>query len=225
MRSTDVLISPSQRKRHSPPLFHFSGTYQKDRFPSSATAGGIPEDGSDAHPEGVKGILSPAMDILVSSSAEAPSNHLEDPSTAANENVKCWLSDLKSEGGFTVPEAVFLKAERENLKVRKVVTKKLSRLLKNIYRTAVAKPFSSVPKCDSPTSRYSAQTPRKNKPKGYILGSHSAVGICAMQGTHSRSYAGNDSKKTLYISCMTAYPAKFANAVDFAVEDEEGYGF
>jgi len=48
--------------------FWQTGAYQKHHFSNGAAEGGIVEDGVKAHPEGVKETLSPAMDILVSSS-------------------------------------------------------------------------------------------------------------------------------------------------------------
>ena len=48
--------------------FWRTGQYQKHPVHGKAAEGGLPADGVNAQPEGVKGTYSPAMDILVSSS-------------------------------------------------------------------------------------------------------------------------------------------------------------
>jgi threonine synthase len=55
--------------------FWKTGRYEKKPVPETEAQGGIAQDGSKAHEDGVRETLSPAMDILVSSRAPYSNTH------------------------------------------------------------------------------------------------------------------------------------------------------
>jgi threonine synthase len=55
---------------------------------------------------------------------------------------------------------------------------------------------------------------------GYVLDPHSAVGVTAAERSISRA-----GEKIPHISLATAHPAKFAAAVELALQHEEGFDF
>lgn len=98
--------------------FWKTGYYEKHAVHGREAEGGLVDDGVKAHEAGVKETLAPAMDILVSSNFErllwflayqtseaGETNHRR---MQAGDKVKYWLSQLKSEGGFSVNSEIDL---------------------------------------------------------------------------------------------------------------------
>lgn len=182
--------------------FWKSGRYEKQKAKGEEAEGGLVEDGVEAKEDGVKGTLSPAMDILVSSNFERLLWFLayEFASTAgmndewnkkqAGQEVSAWLKDLKTKGGFGVHEDV-IKAARRSFESERVSDPETVETIKTIHKTV-----------------------------DYILDPHSAVGVAASLRSIER--AGTE---VPHISLSTAHPAKFANAVEMALKDEPGFNF
>ena len=62
-------------------------------------------------------------------------------------------------------------------------------------------------------------SPKSSKTGGYVLDPHTAVGIAASLRSIKRNPGAH------HISLSTAHPAKFADAVDLALKDQDGYSF
>ncbi|PWY92658.1 threonine synthase [Aspergillus heteromorphus CBS 117.55] len=169
----------------------------------------------DSKGAGVKETHSPAMDILVSSNFERLLWFLafqtSDASTAdeqrkqACESVSSWLNQLKTEGGFNVPKAVFEGAQAE-FESERVSNDETIAQLRSTYQT-------SFPSNLGPGSAKSSKT------GGYILDPHTAIGVAASLRSIERNPGVS------HISLSTAHPAKFASAVDLALTGEDGYDF
>lgn len=185
-------------------LYRFWKTGRYDKKPVSiATAGGgLPADGVKADPSGVKGTLSPAMDILVSSNFErllwflalefASEAGMDDEwnKRQAGQEVGAWLKELKTSGGFGVYKAVHLSASR-GFESERVDDAQTVATIKDFYARL-----------------------------GYILDPHSAVGVAAALRSVARAGAG-----VPHVALATAHPAKFSHAVDLALTGAEGYDF
>ena len=191
--------------------FWKTGHYEKKAVHGVAAEGGIAADGAKAHEEGVKETLSPAMDILVSSNferllwflayefAEEAGMDVEWTKKQAGQEVEMWLKQLKSEGGFGV-HADVLQAAKKDFESERVSDEETIETIKKFY---------------------AAPTATSNAGKGgYILDPHSAIGVAASERSIVRATPG-----THHISLATAHPAKFANAVDLALENEPGFTF
>ncbi|PSR85538.1 tryptophan synthase beta subunit-like PLP-dependent enzyme [Coniella lustricola] len=182
--------------------FWKTGRYDKKPAHGPEAEGGLAADGVKADESGVKGTLSPAMDILVSSNFErllwflayefASEAGMDDEwnKRQAGQEVASWLKDLKTKGGFGVYKAVHMSAERD-FESERVDDSQTVATIKDFY------------------SRL-----------GYILDPHSAVGVAASLRSVARA-----PKETVHVSLSTAHPAKFANAVDKALAGSEGYDF
>lgn len=185
-------------------LYRFwrTGRYDKKPAHGPEADGGLAADGVKADESGVKGTLSPAMDILVSSNFErllwflayefASEAGMDDEwnKKQAGQEVAAWLKDLKTKGGFGVYKAVHLSAQK-NFESERVDDEQTVATIKDFYGRL-----------------------------GYILDPHSAVGIAASLRSIERAGA-----QAPHISLSTAHPAKFANAVDKALTGAEGYNF
>lgn len=185
-------------------LYRFwkTGRYDKKPAHGPEAEGGLAADGVKADESGVKGTLSPAMDILVSSNFErllwflayefAAEAGMDDEwnKKQAGQEVAAWLRDLKTSGGFGVYKAVHLSAQR-GFDSERVDDSQTVDTIKDVYSHL-----------------------------SYILDPHSAVGVAA-----SLRSAARTGKEVPHVSLCTAHPAKFANAVDQALTGAEGYDF
>ena len=176
-----------------------TGTYEKNPVHGAAAAGGLPQDGATAHPEGVKETLSPSMDILVSSNFErllwfvahdvysSKTNSAQEKREIAGRKVKEWQTQLKTNGGFSVEQQV-LDAVRADFAAERVSDAETTATIRDVYRW----------------------------PEGYILDPHSAIAVTAAlrstEGAHQ-------------VALATAHPAKFAKAVEMALVEEKGFRF
>ncbi|KAH8175421.1 pyridoxal-phosphate dependent enzyme domain-containing protein [Sarocladium implicatum] len=183
--------------------FWKTGMYEKKVAKEPAIVGGLPEDGAQAHPDGVKETLSPAMDILVSSNferllwflayefAESAKMDGEWNKKQAGQEVTKWLKDLKTTGSFGPVYQDVLKSAKRDFESERVTDEETLETIRSTYQKLQ-----------------------------YVLDPHSAVGIAATQ----RSVERND-KSLPHVSLSTAHPAKFSGAVDMALREEQGFDF
>ncbi|SCU89142.1 LADA_0E13894g1_1 [Lachancea dasiensis] len=149
----------------------------------------------------VASTLSPAMDILVSSNFERLLWYLARDVLAsgddqrAGEIVNNWFIQLKTEGKFVADDAVVREAFVD-FDSERVSDLETKETIKETYVTS-------------------------QNPKNYILDPHTAVGVCATK----RQIAKDNDKSVQYVSLSTAHPAKFADAVNDALSEFDGYSF
>ncbi|KAF4627085.1 hypothetical protein G7Y89_g11073 [Cudoniella acicularis] len=196
--------------------FWKTGHYEKKAVHGKEAEGGIPADGAKAHEDGVRETLSPAMDILVSSNFErllwflayefAAEAGMDDEwnKKQAGQEVESWLKKLKSNGGFGV-HADILKFANRDFESERVSDVQTLETIRKFYAT----PLSN------------GTTNSAGSKGGYVLDPHSAIGVAASLRSMKRA----SPSKTHHVSLATAHPAKFANAVDLALKDEEGFTF
>ena len=173
------------------------------------------EYAKDAQSGGVKETHSPAMDILVSSNFErllwfldfeaSSAGSVEDRRQHACQSVSSWLNELKSRGGFSVPNIIVERARAE-FDSEKVTNDQTISTIRSVYS-------SYAPSNIGPGSA------RSSKTGGYIVDPHTAVGITA--SLRSTEHHPN----TTHISLATAHPAKFVESVDLALRGQDGYDF
>lgn len=184
--------------------FWKTGRYEKHAVHGAEAEGGIAADGAKAHEEGVKETLSPAMDILVSSNFERLLWFLAYQYASEAGMDEQWT---KQQAGQEVE--AWLKA------------------LKSAGGFGVNSSILAYASKDFESERVSdSQTVQTIKDfyttrGGYILDPHSAIGVAASL----RSIERNSPETTQHISLATAHPAKFANAVDLALKEEQGFTF
>lgn len=193
--------------------FWQNGTYSKKAIhhPTENPHEGIPADGSQAHTDGVKETLAPAMDILVSSNFERLLWHLslehefnqnphvksETSIRSAGAKINGWFQDLKTSGKFTVDPEI-LDAAREIFGTYRVSNEQTTEIIRECYRGEAI------------------------ENKEYVLDPHSAIGVAAAL----REIALPDHDRNVaVIALSTAHPAKFAGAVDLALKDEKSFNF
>ncbi|KAF9437295.1 threonine synthase [Entomortierella beljakovae] len=156
---------------------------------------------------GVQETLSPAMDIVVSSNFERLLFYLardvavdsslseSEKDAKAGEIVNGWMTDLKQKGRFDTGDKVLAEAKR-------------------IF---AAGHVSDQETCQTIRS-YSF--PEDGSQAPYVMDPHTAVGITAAQTVVPKT-----SSQNVVIALSTAHPAKFAEAVERAVKDQEGVQF
>jgi threonine synthase len=192
--------------------FWKTGTYARHPKPPNEPHEGLPHDGSQAHPAGVKETYSPAMDILVSSNFERllwhltlineecqnPHYRIDTAIRASGHKIQNWFDHLKTNGTFTVDGEIHERAQE----------------LFTSYRVSNDETVAAI------RDAYRGESIEK---KGYILDPHSAIGVAAAlrESLHpSPDAMGGSTAGQPIISLATAHPAKFAGAVELALEDE-----
>ena len=163
---------------------------------------------------GVQATHSPAMDILVSSNFErllwflaletSSQGSLEKQCTAASAQVASWQDALKTHGGFRVSPAILTAAQKHFASERVSDQQTVDR----IRETYAA------------TRNTSLRTPGAAALPGYVLDPHTAVGVAAAY----RSIAERGAS-ACHVALATAHPAKFASAVELALEKEKAFSF
>lgn len=193
--------------------FWKNGKYEKN-VSCSTEAHGINIDGLQLNEDKVKETLSPAMDILVSSNFErllwflayeyAASANMDDTwnKKQAGQEVETWLKKLKSHGGFQVPSYI-LNSARNDFESERISDSLTLQTIKSFYSPVVtdAVEHASI--------------------KSYILDPHSAIGVAASLLSIQR----DPSIETHHIALATAHPAKFARAVEMALQCEKDFDF
>lgn len=150
----------------------------------------------------VKATFSPAMDILISSNFERLIWYLIRESVPDKSNKEAgrvlsqWMLQLKNDGSFTASESVIEQAKRD-FDSAKVTDLETIATIKRVYESDSA---------------------------NYVLDPHSAIGVKTAFDFIEADHQFEDSK-TSYISLATAHPAKFAEVVDKALKDCDGYSF
>lgn len=207
--------------------FWKSGWYEKKPVHGEAAKGGLASDGVKAHQEGAKETFSPAMDILVSSNFErllwflVLEDCAEAPVTTrrrlAGEQVRDWLNELKSNGGFGVSQPI-LDAAKVDFESERVSDTETIQTIKDFYTAPSQSHSHSTNGNNSTDAKTNGHTSPTTK---YILDPHSAIGVAASLRSISRALPPS----THHISLATAHPAKFASAVQLALSEEEGFDF
>ncbi|KAK7528895.1 threonine synthase-like protein [Phyllosticta citriasiana] len=200
------------------------GHYEKKPVHGREAEGGLKEDGVEAHAEGVKETLSPAMDILVSSNFErllwflayqvygASASSIAEKRKIAGEKVQGWLNDLKTNDGFGVEQAI-LDAAKADFESDRVSDKQTLQTIKDVYLSTASQ---AGPKASAKNGTAGTLTKNGN----YILDPHSAVGITAALRSVERAPSPSH-----HISLATAHPAKFSSAVELALVGQPDFDF
>ncbi|KAG0296994.1 threonine synthase [Dissophora globulifera] len=156
---------------------------------------------------GVHETLSPAMDIVVSSNFERLLFYLArdaaldasvpeaEKDTKAGEIVNGWMVDLKQKGRFDTGARVLAEAKR-------------------IFDAGHVSDEETV----ATIREYCF--PEDASQAAYVMDPHTAVGVTAAKTVIPKTDARN-----IVISLSTAHPAKFSEAVEKAVKDQEGVQF
>ncbi|TPX14069.1 uncharacterized protein E0L32_000463 [Thyridium curvatum] len=183
--------------------FFKTGRYEKKPAHGHEAEGGLKKDGVEAHEDGAKETLSPAMDILVSSNFERLLWFLASEFVAtagmddewnnkqAGQEVAAWLKDLKTKGGFGPVYKDVLDNARKSFESERVSDPQTLETIKATYQKI-----------------------------GYVLDPHTSVGVTA--ALRSINSVG---QSVPHISLSTAHPAKFAGAVELALKGEQGFDF
>lgn len=177
-----------------------SGRYEKHAAShTSSPAAEMAADGAEAHPDGVRETLSPAMDIMVSSNFERLLWYLafecvaKGDATEASQQLASWMSELKEAGSVAPPPAVREAAERDFTSERVDDAQTVATIQRHYTGSA-----------------------------HYVLDPHTAVAVEAAE----RVIAADKQSEDVYtIALSTAHPAKFSGAVDMALHDVPGYSF
>ncbi|KAK0627623.1 putative threonine synthase [Immersiella caudata] len=183
--------------------FWKTGRYEKKAATGQAAEGGLEVDGVKAHEEGVKETLSPAMDILVSSNFER----------------LLWFLAYEFAAAVGMDEEFNRKqAGQEVAAWHKDLKNKggFGPVYKDVMESA-RKTFESERVSDPQTLETIKTFYDKVK---YVLDPHTAVGITAAVHSVERAEKGLP-----HISLSTAHPAKFAGAVELALNGKEGFNF
>lgn len=138
------------------------------------------------------------------------SGSLQEKRKTAGERVKGWLEELKTDDGFGVEDSV-LSAAKRDFESEKVSDGETIEMIRKQYS-------AETPAANSAASSGTTGITRNGK---YILDPHSAVGVVAAH----RSIERTSLPETHHIALATAHPAKFATAVEKALEAEKDFRF
>ncbi|KLO11540.1 tryptophan synthase beta subunit-like PLP-dependent enzyme [Schizopora paradoxa] len=172
--------------------FWKSGRYESvDSVPSTAGA----SDGKQSV-GGVKGTLSPAMDILVSSNFERLLWYLAFESDSVSRKEACatlkgWMAKVKANGRVEVPTNV-LEIARRDFVAERISDEQTLETIRSFFKG----------------------TP------SYVADPHTAVGLAAASILVPKNPPG-----TTQIVLSTAHPAKFSEAVTKALSSEPSFDF
>ncbi|ODV60254.1 threonine synthase THR4 [Ascoidea rubescens DSM 1968] len=149
---------------------------------------------------GVKSTLSPAMDILISSNFERLLWYLIKDNLTNNNDLEAGkvLNDWMvslKENNLIEAPSEVLKAALKDFDSERVSNEETLETIKEIYQVA----------------------------EKYILDPHTSVGVTSSLRHIQKDEQNNEQK--YYISLSTAHPAKFADAVNEALEENKGYNF
>lgn len=150
----------------------------------------------------VKATYSPAMDILISSNFErllwylARDNVANGDDKKAGETLNSWMTQLKSTGSVTTPEAVAA-AARADFDSERVTDDATLETIKSIYGAT---------------------------PDNYVLDPHTAVGVATTFRFVQKDRESKITNRK-YITLSTAHPAKFSEVVNKALLGFEEYDF
>lgn len=208
--------------------FWQTGWYEKQPVHGKQAEGGIAADGAKAHEEGVKETLSPAMDILVSSNFERllwflafETSRIEETNRRrmeAGETVKTWLTQLKSNGGFSVNREVS-DAAKLQFESYRVSDKETIDTIRDVYSWTLPSPNGKMTNGHSSNGVASPPTTGTEHNGHYILDPHTAIGVNASL----RSI--KDDSTAHQIALATAHPAKFSHAVELALQEVPDFLF
>lgn len=161
---------------------------------------GVYSKSADASAPIVHATLSPAMDILVSSNFERYLWYAARASVSSDEEagslVSKWMTELKTDGKFSVPQKV-IELARTQFSSERASDEETAQTIKNVYTEISPK---------------------------YILDPHSAVAVFGSLKIIKKAEA-ESVKDHHTVALSTAHPAKFADAVDLALKGQEGYSF
>ncbi|KAK3071193.1 threonine synthase [Teratosphaeriaceae sp. CCFEE 6253] len=216
--------------------FWRSGHYEKQPVHGVEAQGGFAADGAKAHPGGVRETLAPAMDILVSSNFERLLWFLAYETSGTEERnrrrmeagaqVRGWLDQLKSEGGFGVGEAILGKA-REGFASERVGDQETVETIKEVYGWNLPSEeglgHQKTNGAVAVDGGKQAATTGTRQGGHYILDPHTAIGIAA--ALRSMGATTHDKGPVHHVALATAHPAKFSHAVELALRDVEGFTF
>ncbi|KAF4977504.1 hypothetical protein FZEAL_5982 [Fusarium zealandicum] len=183
--------------------FWKTGRYEKQPAQGPEAEGGLEVDGVKAHEEGVRETLSPAMDILVSSNFERLLWFLAYEFAAT---VGMDVEFNRKQAGQEVD--TWLK----DLKTKGGFGPVYIDVLNNARKTFESERVSDQQTLDTIKTIY--------ENVGYILDPHSSVGVTAAIRSQQRAESA-----VPHISLSTAHPAKFAGAVELALQGQEGFNF
>ncbi|KFA61049.1 hypothetical protein S40285_08008 [Stachybotrys chlorohalonatus IBT 40285] len=183
--------------------FWKTGKYEKKPAHGPEAEGGLAADGVKAHEDGVRETLSPAMDILVSSNFERLLWYLAFDFAATAGMGEEWNKRQASQE---------VAAWLSDLKHKGGFGPVYIDVLENARSI-----FESERVSDDQT----VETIKKyHADVKYVLDPHTSVGVTAAERSISRTGADLP-----HISLSTAHPAKFAAAVNLALQGESGFDF
>ncbi len=208
--------------------FWQTGWYEKKPVHGKEAEGGFAADGAKAHEDGVKETLSPAMDILVSSNFERllwylafETSKVEETNRRrmeAGEKVKGWLTQLKSEGGFSVNKEV-REAAQKQFESQRVSDEETIATICEVHSWNLPSSEERVSNGSASNGTASPPTTGTVHNGHYILDPHTAIGVKASLNSIKAGHSNH------HIALATAHPAKFSHAVELALKNVPEFSF